>query len=63
MRLTDFADQHRRQTARWRSAPCSRSASALWKFHAAADGQMGCILKLYREWLLSRRSWSSSKLI
>ncbi|MDO8682013.1 MAG: GH116 family glycosyl-hydrolase [Armatimonadota bacterium] len=25
----------------------------LWKFHAAADGQMGCILKLYREWQLS----------
>ncbi len=27
--------------------------STLWEFHAAADGQMGCILKLYREWLLS----------
>ncbi|NLN75586.1 MAG: hypothetical protein GX139_04700 [Armatimonadetes bacterium] len=25
----------------------------LWKFYAAADGQMGCILKLYREYLLS----------
>jgi len=25
----------------------------LWKFHAAADGQMGCILKLYREYLMS----------
>jgi non-lysosomal glucosylceramidase len=25
----------------------------LWKFHAAADGQMGCILKLYREYMLS----------
>jgi len=24
-----------------------------WKFHPAADGQMGCILKVYREWLLS----------
>jgi len=24
-----------------------------WDFHPAADGQMGCILKLYREWLLS----------
>ncbi len=23
------------------------------KYHAAADGQMGCILKLYREWLIS----------
>ena len=26
---------------------------ALWKFKPAADGQMGCILKLYREWQLS----------
>lgn len=25
----------------------------VWKFHGAADGQMGCILKLYREYLLS----------
>jgi len=24
----------------------------LWKWHAAADGQMGCILKYYREYLL-----------
>ncbi len=23
----------------------------LWQFHPAADGQMGCILKTYREWL------------
>jgi hypothetical protein len=23
-----------------------------WNFHPAADGQMGCIMKLYREWLL-----------
>jgi len=27
--------------------------SALWEFGGAADGQMGCILKLYREWKLS----------
>ena len=26
---------------------------ALWKFKPAADGQMGCILKLYREWQMS----------
>ncbi len=25
----------------------------LWEFKPAADGQMGCILKLYREWQLS----------
>ncbi|MEM2885694.1 MAG: GH116 family glycosyl hydrolase, partial [Thermoproteota archaeon] len=28
------------------------SAYVPWDFHPAADGQMGCILKLYREWLL-----------
>lgn len=27
--------------------------SITWDFYAAADGQMGCVLKLYREWLLS----------
>jgi len=26
---------------------------ARWKFKPAADGQMGCIMKLYREWQLS----------
>ena len=26
---------------------------AVWKFKPAADGQMGCIMKLYREWKLS----------
>lgn len=26
---------------------------ARWKFKPAADGQMGCIMKLYREWKLS----------
>ncbi|HYM10578.1 MAG TPA: GH116 family glycosyl hydrolase, partial [Bryobacterales bacterium] len=25
----------------------------LWKFKPAADGQMGCVLKVYREWQLS----------
>ena len=25
----------------------------LWKFHGAADGQMGCVLKYYREYLMS----------
>jgi uncharacterized protein (DUF608 family) len=42
--------------------------SAKWDFpHAAADGQMGTIVKLYREWQLSgdldflRRLWPSAK--
>lgn len=39
----------------------------LWKFKPAADGQMGCILKLYREWQLSgderflKDLWPSAK--
>jgi len=40
---------------------------ATWKFKPAADGQMGCILKLYREWQLSgdeaflRQLWPQAK--
>jgi uncharacterized protein (DUF608 family) len=40
---------------------------ARWKFKPAADGQMGCILKLFREWQLSgddeflRRLWPSAR--
>jgi len=38
-----------------------------WEYHAAADGQMGCIIKLYREWLLSgdmvflKKMWPKAK--
>ncbi|HIE25719.1 TPA: hypothetical protein EYP66_00350 [Candidatus Poribacteria bacterium] len=38
-----------------------------WKFKPAADGQMGCIMKLYREWLRSgdieflREMWPHAK--
>jgi hypothetical protein len=40
---------------------------AVWGFQPAADGQMGCILKLYREWQLSgdmdflRRLWPEAR--
>jgi non-lysosomal glucosylceramidase len=40
---------------------------ALWKFKPAADGQMGCVLKLYREWQISgdeaflRDLWPSAR--
>jgi len=40
---------------------------ARWNFKPAADGQMGCIMKLYREWQLSgddeflRRIWPAAK--
>lgn len=38
-----------------------------WTFHAAADGQMGCVIRLLREWKLSgdieflRRMWPAAK--
>jgi uncharacterized protein (DUF608 family) len=40
---------------------------ARWKFKPAADGQMGCVMKLYREWQLSgdeaflRTLWPAAK--
>jgi len=40
---------------------------AQWGFRPAADGQMGCIMKLYREWQISgddeflKRLWPSAK--
>jgi uncharacterized protein (DUF608 family) len=40
---------------------------ALWQFKPAADGQMGCVLKLYREWQMSgdeeflRRMWPHAR--
>jgi uncharacterized protein (DUF608 family) len=43
------------------------TGKALWDFKPAADGQMGCILKLYREWQMSGddaflgRLWPSAK--
>lgn len=38
-----------------------------WQFHAAADGQMGCIVKLFREWQMSgdmvflKKMWPQAK--
>jgi uncharacterized protein (DUF608 family) len=43
------------------------TGKAVWAFKAAADGQMGCVLKLYREWQQSgdeaflRRLWPAAK--
>lgn len=40
---------------------------AQWNFRPAADGQMGCILKLYREWQISgdmdflKQNWPAAK--
>ncbi|HEV2126688.1 MAG TPA: GH116 family glycosyl hydrolase, partial [Chloroflexota bacterium] len=43
------------------------ASGELWDYKPAADGQMGCILKLYREWQLSgdlewvRRLWPKAR--
>ncbi len=52
MRLTDFQVNTTAEGAmafRTLVPLCDR----LWDFKPAADGQMGCLLKLYREWQLS----------
>ncbi len=66
MRVTDFTvNLHDDGAMAFRTLlPAGR---ALWKFKPAADGQMGCIMKLYREWQLSgddaflRSLWPSAK--
>ncbi|MGB9619323.1 MAG: GH116 family glycosyl-hydrolase, partial [Armatimonadota bacterium] len=52
MRLTDFTTnvEPSGKMAFRTHVPIGRT---LHRFHAAADGQMGCILKLYREYLIS----------
>lgn len=53
MRLTDFThntDQHGKMVFR---TLLPLDSDAFWNFDAAADGQMGTILKAYREWQLS----------
>ncbi|MDH7601621.1 MAG: GH116 family glycosyl-hydrolase [Armatimonadota bacterium] len=52
MRITDFTNnvEENGKMAFRTHVPLGRT---LHKFHAAADGQMGCILKLYREYLMS----------
>ena len=63
MRLTDFThntDEHGKMVFR---TLLPLTSDAFWNFEAAADGQMGTILKAYREWQLSgddeflRRIW------
>ena len=66
MRRTDFLDNLREDgSMAFRTlVPTGR---ALWKFKPAADGQMGCVLKLYREWQMSgdesflREMWPRAK--
>jgi non-lysosomal glucosylceramidase len=66
MRVTDFTvNLHPDGAMAFRTlVPTGR---ARWKFKPAADGQMGCILKLYREWQISgdleflRGLWPAAK--
>ena len=66
MRRTDFLDNLKPDgSMAFRTlVPTGR---AQWKFKPAADGQMGCVLKLYREWQLSgdeaflRELWPQAK--
>jgi non-lysosomal glucosylceramidase len=66
MRVTDFTDNMRADgSMAFRTLlPTGR---AQWKFKPAADGQMGCVLKLYREWQMSgddaflRSLWPAAK--
>ncbi|HEV8635459.1 MAG TPA: GH116 family glycosyl-hydrolase [Chloroflexota bacterium] len=53
MRLTDFGVNTRPSGEMAFRTLLPLTSGQLWEFEAAADGQMGCILKLYREWLLS----------
>ncbi|MEM4168889.1 MAG: GH116 family glycosyl hydrolase [Thermoproteota archaeon] len=66
MRLTDFlnnTDENGNMAFRT-LVPLS---GARWRFKPAADGQMGCLMKLYREWKLSgdeeflRTLWPNAK--
>ena len=66
MRVTDFTDNLRPDgSMAFRTlVPTGR---AVWTFKPAADGQMGCVLKLYREWQMSgdeaflRSLWPAAK--
>lgn len=53
MRLTDFGINTRADGRMAFRALLPLAPETLWGGPPAADGQMGCILKLYREWRLS----------
>ncbi len=53
MRLTDFTTNTRSSGEMAFRTLLPIASGELWDFEAAADGQMGSILKLYREWQLS----------
>lgn len=52
MRVTDFTNNLFEDGKMAFRTHIPLQGRPLHKFHGAADGQMGCILKLYREWLI-----------
>ena len=52
MRVTDFK-VNLREDGSMAFRTLLPVGKAQWKFKPAADGQMGCVMKLYREWQLS----------
>lgn len=66
MRLTDFLD-NTDDSGHMAFRTLIPLIGARWRFKPAADGQMGCIVKLYREWKISgdeeflRRLWPNAK--
>ena len=66
MRLTDFLN-NTDDSGNMAFRTLIPLVGARWKFKPAADGQMGCIMKLYREWRLSgddrflRELWPHAK--
>jgi uncharacterized protein (DUF608 family) len=67
MRLTDFQHNLRPDGSMSFRTVLPLERRLLWKALPAADGQMGCILKLYREWQISgdneflRNLWPEAK--
>ncbi len=53
MRLTDFTHQVRKRDGKMVFRTLLPLGKRDFRFHAAADGQMGCILKLWREYRMS----------
>ena len=53
LRETEFGVVAGRRAATRRSAPRCPSGPSTHDFHAAADGQLGGIMKVYREWRIS----------
>lgn len=67
MRTTDFLVNTEEDGKMAFRTKLPTTSKVPWTFHAAADGQMGCIIRLYREWKLSgdieflERLWPAAK--